>query len=133
MAQEMCGDPQVANLKTALHQVVVADRRGELLESDREVGVVHLSGQDVLQTLPRPTRCVHVPFAVGHEQRPEKWQALDMVPMGVGDEQVAPQWALPGGQQGLAEVVNASSAIQDDERRVGGADLNAGSVTAVAQ
>ena len=32
---------------------------------------------------------IDVPFVAGHEKRSEEWDALDVVPMGVADQDVA--------------------------------------------
>ena len=79
----------VADGEGALDEVVVVDGRGELLDRDREVGVLHLSGERLAERTGQTAGTVDVPRAVRLEQGGEERQALDVVPVGVADEEVA--------------------------------------------
>jgi len=66
----------------------------------------------------------------GHEGRQEERQSLDVIGVGMADEQVRPGRA--SARQRDAELSRAGAAIEDEERAVVGACLDARRVPAVA-
>jgi len=66
----------------------------------------------------------------GEERRQEERQPLDVVGVGVADEQVGPRRAAA--REGDPELPRARAAIEDEERPIVGARLDAGRVAAVA-
>ena len=79
----------VVDLELALDEVVVLDRRVEVEQLDREVRVLHLTRERLVDRRVEPAGPVDVPDVAGLEQRREERQALDVVPVGVPDEEVA--------------------------------------------
>ena len=126
-------DAHVVDLERALGQVVVAHPGGELLECDGEVGVLHLAGQRVADRRPHAARAIDVPLELGVEQRCQEGQTLDVVPVGVADEDVAAPRATGFCQQRLAQRVGTGAAIEQDQHATATAHLDAGRVAAVAQ
>jgi hypothetical protein len=114
VVQVMRGDANVVDLEAALEQVPITDRRAERLERDREVGRLHLARERLAQRPAEPFGPADVPFVRGVEQRREKRQPLDVVPVSVTDQE-AP--ALdPLGDESLSQSVGARAAIDDDQR-----------------
>jgi hypothetical protein len=67
----------------------------------------------------------------GHEGRQEERQSLDVVGVGVADEQVRSRRAAA--RQRDAELPRAGAAIEDEERAVVGAGLDTGGIPTVAR
>ena len=116
------GDAHPAGVEAALSEVVEADSSGELTQVEGEVLVAHLPAQDAPQALPGAAGGVDVPLAPRYAERGEEGEALDMVPVGVGEQQVAPGWRAAGAHQCLPKAVRPRvPQIQDEQRPVGGA------------
>mmetsp|Transcript_5577 Transcript_5577/g.15690 ORF Transcript_5577/g.15690 Transcript_5577/m.15690 type:complete len:520 (-) Transcript_5577:250-1809(-) len=113
--------PQV---ELALGEIVVPDVGPQVVEIDGEVIVLHLPGERIANTPGAAPGAVHVPRHAGDEQRDEERESLDMIPVRVGDEDVAA--AVPGLAVGpaaevlpdhvLAEAVGTGPHVQDDAR-----------------
>ena len=78
----------VVDLEHALDELVVADPASELIDRDGEVRIAHLGGERLAQRFVHATRAVDVPLARA-VQRGEERQALDVVPVGVAEQQRA--------------------------------------------
>src|SRR4030095_4729264 len=122
-----------ADGKRASGEIVKANRGAELGEGDGEVVVFHLPGQGPLELLPDCPRSVDVPRVARNEQRREEREPLDVIPVGVGDQQVAVAGGPARGRQRLSQAVRPGPAVQHDQRAVVATDLDAGRVAAVAQ
>ena len=109
-------DRDVADPEHPLAEVVIADRGPELRELDREIGVLHLAGEHLAHSVGEAVRRVDVPLIARDEKRGEERQALDVVPMGVADQQVAAKRLLPGLHQLRAEGQRTGAAIEHHER-----------------
>lgn len=83
MVQILGGDRRVADGEGVFAEVVERDRRLQLLELDREIGVLHLPGQHLGELGIATGRGVDRDVAVRVEERAEEGEALDMVPVGV--------------------------------------------------
>ena len=117
-------DRDVVDLELPLDEVVVLDVGAEVEELDREVRVLHLPGERVVDRRVETARAVDVPHVPGLEQRGEERQALDVVPVGVADEEMAVDATagslIPVVHEGLTELVDAGAAVEDEQRpRVG--------------
>src|SRR5207237_6419377 len=126
------GDLDVVDPQPSLDQLMIADRRAELLEAHWKIGVLHLAGERVAQCLAEAARRVDVPFVAGLEQRPEERDALDVVPVGVADQDMAAQ-RLAAGHKLASENLGAGSHVEDDESPRGRPQLDAGRIPAIAQ
>ena len=90
----------------------------------REVGVLHLARKGLAQGRTEATGGVYVPFVAGHEEGIEERDTLDVVPMGMGDEDMATQGMDAAFHEGLAESVRPGAAIEDNNGAGSRTDLN---------
>src|SRR5262249_60228418 len=120
----------VVDLEGALDQVVIADRGAELVECDREITVLHLPGERFAQGLAESFGAINVPFVARLEQRREEWNALDVIPMGMTDQDVSAP-ALSARHQRRTKRARAGAAIDDDERAARRSYFDARRVSAV--
>src|SRR5262245_41197634 len=130
MIEVLGDDAGAGDRELALHEIVKPDGRVELFQRHREIGPLHLAGEGRLELLASAAgtstaRGIEIPLVPGGEERREEWKALDVVPMRVGNQQVALQRALAGIQQGLPEAVGAGTAVQNDECAIGEPHLHA--------
>jgi len=112
-------------------QFINLDVAGQLLEADGEVGAFHLARQDFEQTAAGTLVAEDADAVVRAVERLEKGQALDVIPMRVGQQDVqgdglfaefAGQFAAEGAQPGAG--------VEDDDLAAA-ADFDAGGVAAV--
>jgi hypothetical protein len=99
MIQIVGGDFDIVYIEGALNEVVIANLGSALIERNGEIGVLHLPGQGFTHGLAEALRAVYVPFATGHKKRSEKWDALDVIPMRMADQDVAAQAFRAGRRQ----------------------------------
>ena len=95
------GDAHLPDREFALGDIVKANRRSELRQRDGEVVVLHLTRQRHFELASERARSIDVPGVAGHEQRREKGEPLDVIPVRVGEQEVSVA-ARPRGQQRLA-------------------------------
>ena len=122
-----------AEAELTFNQIMKTDGGAKLLDGHRKIGVLHLPGQSCLQVVaPAPWR-IEIPLIAGNEERREKREPLDMVPVRVGDQQVSAHGLRSRGKQRLPETMRSGAAIEDDEGPVGWPHLHTGGVASVAQ
>src|SRR5262245_9226952 len=97
MIQIVGGDLDIVDIEGTLNEVVIANLGPALIEREREIGIPHLPRQSFAQGLAEALRAVDVPFVAAHKKRGEEWDALDVIPMRVADQNVAAQ-ALSAGR-----------------------------------
>jgi hypothetical protein len=95
----MGGDFDIVDIEGALNEVVIANPGSALIERDGEIGILHLPGQNFTQGLAEALRAVYVPFGTGYKKRSEEWDALDVIPMRMADQDVAAQAFSAGRHQ----------------------------------
>ena len=132
MVQITRGDAQPANLEGTLGEGMVADGGAKLLDSNGEIGVGHLPRQQRLQGLPRAPWPVDVPLVSRCKQRCEEGQALDVIPVHVGEQQMAAHRTASRSQQGLPECLCPCTTIEDYYLLVSRAYFDARGIPAVA-
>src|SRR6266496_4242297 len=110
---------------------MVVDRGSELIERDREIRVLHLPGQCFAQGLAKAFWAVNIPFVTGHEKRSEERQALDMIRMGMTDQDVSAHAFRTSRHEFVAEGVSSGSAIKNDECACCRVHLNARGIASV--
>ena len=91
------------------------DGGAELFELERKVGVLHLAGQRLAQRRPEPARRIEIPFISGPEEGGKEGQPLDVVPMGMADQNMAFDRLLER-REFLSEREGAGAHVQHDER-----------------
>ena len=52
-----------------------------------KIGILHLPGQGFTQGLAEALRAVYVPFVTGHKKQSKEWDALDVIPMRMADQE----------------------------------------------
>src|SRR5262249_30887783 len=109
--------------EAAFDEVVVADRRAELCERHGKVRVLHLTSQRLLELLPEPAGSVDVPFVTAPEERREEREPLDVVPVRVGDHQMAADGGAARHQR-LPEAVAPGAAVEHEGCTRAGAPLH---------
>ncbi len=117
MVEEPGVDVDVVDVEHAFDEVLVDDRGGELIDRHRKVGVLHLTGEDLRQRAAEAAGARDAPTASLLEQRREERQTLDVVPVGVADEDVAVDRCPVGVlDQLLAERMRSGTAVDDHQR-----------------
>src|SRR5207245_2628526 len=106
------------------------DAAPEVVHFHREVGVLHLPGNGVLQAAMKAHGGVDVQLGVGQEGRAKERETLNVIPMGMPDEEVKAERLRLGLQEVMAQLPDAGPAVQDDDRAVIGADFHACGVPA---
>ena len=132
MMQVLRSDVDVADLQRSLDQIMVVQRRTEFLERDREIRGLHLSGQRLAKRRADASRTVDVPLVTGNEERCKEGEALNVIPMGVTDQDVAVDRRRSACDQRLAEAVRSGAAIEHHERSARRSQLDARGISPVA-
>jgi hypothetical protein len=105
---------------------------GQFVEGDGKVGAFHLAGERGDEALAGAFAAENPQAAARIVDRPEERQALDVVPVRVGEEQrEIERMTFEFLEQGLAQFSQAGAGIKDDEV-VAVADFDAGGVAAIA-
>ncbi len=132
MVHIQCSNLDVGDLEDALDEVVIADGCPKFFQSYREVSVLHLARKGLAQGRTEATGGVDVPFVAGHEEGVEERYTLDVVPMGMGDEDMAAQGMVAAFHERLAESVRPGAAIEDYNGARSRTNLNARRVASEA-
>src|SRR5436309_7306354 len=121
----------LSDAEEALVELRVVDTAPQLAELDGEVRVLHLPGHRLLEAPLEAARRVDVQLGPGQERGDEEREALDVVPMGVADEEVESHRLGHRPNEVEPEPADAGAAVEDDDGPVGGAYLGARRVAAV--
>ena len=89
MVQILRRHSNAPEIKHALRQIVEPDLGVQGLKCDREILVGHLSCEARLELPAAAARGVDLPEVARDEQRREEWESLNVIPMGVRDEEMA--------------------------------------------
>ena len=109
------------------------DRRVQLLECHRKDHGRHLVLDDAADVRLEGFRAPDCEVVSALKDGTKEGNALDVVPMGVGEEDVAGDGrAVGAGDERASELANAGSSIKDDEPSLGGPQLHAGRIAPVA-
>ena len=129
------GDLGVLHLELGIvGQLVEVDGGPGLLERDREVGGARLAGHDRLQGPVGALAGIDVQLVALAIQGGEERQPLDVIPVGVADQQVGGAGARFefGLHQLLAQAAQAGAGVDDQAGTFAGDHLHAAGVAAVA-
>ena len=99
MVQIARGDFNILDFEGPFDEVVIANVSSALIKRDGEIGIIHLPCQHFTQRLAETLGAVYVPFIAGHKKWSKKWDALDVIPMRMADQDVAAQTFNAGGHQ----------------------------------
>src|SRR5438067_385634 len=133
MVQVLRADLDVAERKDAFGEIVIADGGAELLQLDRKVGGLHLSGERLPHRLGEAARRIHVPFVAGDEDRGKERQALDVIPVSMANQQMPPQRLFAALHQLGAKRNRAGAAIEHYDSAGGRPHLDTGGIAAVPE
>src|SRR5205085_8468669 len=106
-------DAQLADREGTLDESVIADSGAKLLHGNGKIGIGHLPLQQRLEGLPRAPWPVDIPLVPRYKQRCEEGQALDVIPVHVGEQQMTTHRTASRGQQGLPESLRTRTTIED--------------------
>src|SRR5215472_4261367 len=87
----MSGDFDVVDIEGAFDKIVIMNCSSELIRCYGKISVLHLTSERFAQRLVETLGTVDVPLIAGHKERSEEWDALDMIPMRMADQDVAAQ------------------------------------------
>src|SRR5262249_23209306 len=91
MVQVMSGDFDVVDIEGTFDKLVIMNCSSELIRCYGKISVLHLTSERFAQRLVETLGTVDVPLIAGHKERSEEWDALDMIPMRMADQDVAAQ------------------------------------------
>ena len=130
MVQVLRDDADARDAVAALVEVDVGELRRELRELDREVGVLHLSGHHLGErAAAAPRRVDHEPRG-RREERGEEREALDVVPVGVAQQERRGERPRARAGEGGAERADAGAAVEHEPGAAAGRHLDARRVAA---
>ena len=95
-------------------ELLEGDRCRELADLDREIGELHLAGKDLAQRTRTPFRTAHGNPVAGDEQRDEEGKALDMIPVGMTEQDGCRDGSARARHHRRAERPGAGAAIEDE-------------------
>ena len=109
-----------------------ADLGAQGLKGDWEILVGHLACEACLNLPAAAARGVDLPEVARDEQRRKEWKSLNVIPMGVRDEEMAMGRTVARRHQGASALVCASAAIEYHKGTVGGAHFHTGGIATIA-
>src|SRR4030095_13451033 len=133
MIQILRGHADAPDLEHALCQIVEPDFGVEGRQRDREILVGHLASKARLDLSAVATWGIDLPDVIRDEERRKERKALNVIPMGVTDEEMTMHRAGGCRHQSAPEPVGAGAAIEDDEGAISGAHFHTRGVAAIAQ
>src|SRR5262249_41907761 len=92
-----------------------ANPGAELIKGDREIVILHLSGERLAQRRAGTLWAVDVPFGAARKQRIEERDALDVIPVRMADQQAPAHAVSPARHQPPPERISSGSAVQDKQ------------------
>src|SRR5271170_4220564 len=125
MVQILCLYADAMDIVLSFGQRSEADLRRQLVDLDRKICVLHLSGEHICQRRAYTVRRTDREFVPRHEKRPEKWEPLDMVPMGMTQQNRRPQRAGDTVREVESKGPRAGPAIEDQPLAVIGDQFDA--------
>src|SRR5688572_25782001 len=118
-------NPHRTDVEAHLLQLLDDDVARHLLEGDRKVWALHLPGERGRQAVARAFVAADVNAIARIVGGKEKWKALDMIPMRVGDEEVdLDRLAVELLGQRLAQRPDAGTGVEDNDLTIS-ADFDA--------
>ncbi len=112
MIQKLRTHADAIDIVDALGEIHVRDLRAELRKLHGKIRVLHLARQYIRQRSVRALWTAHREPVPRHEQRREKWEALDVIPVRVAQENVCRDWFRRARHQMRAERPRACAAVK---------------------
>ena len=104
--------PHAVDFVGTFAQIFIADASRQLVQLHGKIVVLHLTRQHIAQRQMRAFRTVDLEAIIGLKERRKKWKALNMVPMGVRQENGGRNGSGSRLQQVIAQRSSAGAAIQ---------------------
>ena len=117
----MSGDFDVVDIEGAFDKIVIMNCSSELIRCYGKISVLHLTCERFAQGLVETLGTVDVPLIARHKKRGEEWDALDMIPMRMADQDVAAQ-ALGAARHQLNEWTLTANRLLASRTAVGVTD-----------
>jgi hypothetical protein len=114
--------------KLALSEITVAQAGGELPYGNGEVHAVHLGDDQVADGDVAVRGAADLELVPRHVEG----QGVDVVPMGMGDEDGAVEAAPPGRHELIGQRLDTGAAVEDEEPAVGELEAHARGVAPVS-
>src|SRR5215471_18865078 len=133
MVQILRDDAHTADREAAFDEIVKTRCGAELPKRNGKVVVLHLSGQGPFELLSDRTRSIDIPRIAWHKEWREEGESLDVIPVGVGDHQVAVAARLACGHERVSQSVSASPTVEDHKGAIEASDLHARCVATIAE
>jgi len=115
VVQILRSDFYITDVKIAFDQFVIADLGPHLIEPHGEIDILHLAGQRVVQGLTEALGGIDVPLVSGPEEGSKEGNALNVIPMGMGNEDMPFYSRLAGLYERPSKIVETAAAVDDDE------------------
>lgn len=126
------GDLNVTDVKTGFFEFFDFYVGRDFFQSDGKEWAFHLARKNICEAVARAFIAENAQMILFFIDRKKKWEALDMVPMGVSEKQGDFHWGIVEfGEELAAERAQTGAAVENDDLVIG-ADFDAGSVAAVA-
>src|SRR6266850_6828497 len=125
-------DADGANVEAGFFELLDFDVGGDFFQSNGKEGAFHLAGKNICQSVTRAFVTKNAQMVLWLVNGKEKRKALDMIPMGVGEEQGDFHWGIVELGEELATERTQTCATVENDDLVVGADFDAGSIAAVA-
>ena len=134
MGQSLGRDPHVIAHDNRLAAANLFDEkvRLQIVHAERQVGIAHLPGQDLLQLLAHPPLAEDDQPVVPRPGRSEKGQTLDMIPVGVAEEQDNDHALLGAAHQVISQQADTGPGVQNQNLAVLRLNLDTGGIAAAS-
>jgi len=80
-------NPQLTHASSVVTQILDDDRAGQIAKADGKERAFHLAGEQLGQAVPGALRAIDLDPIVGLVGRLEEGESLNVIPVGVGEEQ----------------------------------------------
>ena len=120
----------IADAEETFFEFCVMYPAGEVLKFDGEVRILHLSRQRIFQASLKRARTINIEFAAGKKGRSEKWEALDVIPVRVANQEMNAMGSGPA-KHVQSKHTNTRPTIEHERRAVLGTHFNTRRIAAI--
>jgi hypothetical protein len=125
------GDPDRANIEVGFFEFFDFYIGGDFFQSNREKRALHLAGENICEAVAGTFVTKNAKVILLFVNRQKKWEALDMIPMRVSEQQGDfNRGIVELGEELATERAQAGATIENDDLVIG-ADFDAGGIAAV--
>src|ERR1035438_10081351 len=128
MIQKLRADLDSFHIVRTFREVMISDRRTQLSQLNRKVSVLHLARKNLRKGILGALRTAHVETIPRHKQRDEKWEALNVIPMRMTQQDGSHDGLLRVRHEVSAQRPGARAAVENESRTGVCHDLDAGCI-----